>query len=309
MQGLLSISRVIDAINTAIGRTVSWLILVAVIISAGNAVIRKVFSTSSNAWLEAQWYLFGAVFMLCAAWTLLANEHIRIDVVNSLFPKRVRNWIDVVGHTLFLMPFCILLLIDSWPFFLKSYSQNEQSMNAGGLVVWPRSSWSSRASSCCCSRASASSSSASPSCAANSRTCRAAATTRWPRRKLPACSKSPRPRACSTRPRSDAYREPHRESPPSPLGRVHRRRPHLPRPLHLHRTGGGCDGCRRLRRLPARQHGPGHVRRPRRLPAARLPRRLRARRQRPVLRHHRHRARPVPAELPPGPAGAQSTAR
>jgi TRAP-type mannitol/chloroaromatic compound transport system permease small subunit len=137
MQGLLSISRMIDAMNTAIGKAVSWLILVAVVISAGNAIIRKVFNSSSNAWLEAQWYLFGAVFLLCAAWTLLANEHIRIDVVNSHFPKRVRNWIDVVGHALFLIPFCILILIDSWPFFLKSYLQNEQSMNAGGLVVWP----------------------------------------------------------------------------------------------------------------------------------------------------------------------------
>jgi TRAP-type mannitol/chloroaromatic compound transport system permease small subunit len=137
MQGLLSISRVIDAMNTAIGKAVSWLILVAVIISAGNAVVRKVFNSSSNSWLEAQWYLFGAVFLLCAAWTLLANEHIRIDVVNSHFSRRTRNWIDVVGHALFLIPFCILILIDSWPFFLKSYLQNEQSMNAGGLVVWP----------------------------------------------------------------------------------------------------------------------------------------------------------------------------
>jgi TRAP-type mannitol/chloroaromatic compound transport system permease small subunit len=137
MQALLSISRVIDSINTAIGRTVSWLIVVAVVISAGNAVVRKVLNTSSNAWLEAQWYLFGAVFLLCAAWTLLCNEHIRIDVVNSHFPKRVRNWIDVVGHSLFLMPLCVLLLIDSWPFFLRSFTQNEQSMNAGGLVVWP----------------------------------------------------------------------------------------------------------------------------------------------------------------------------
>jgi len=137
MQGLLSISRVIDAVNTYIGRAASWLILVAILISAGNAIIRKVFSSSSNAWLEAQWYLFGAVFMLCAAWTLLSNEHIRIDIVSSRFPKRVRNWIEVLGHTLFLMPFCILLLLDSWPFFIKSYLQNEQSMNAGGLVVWP----------------------------------------------------------------------------------------------------------------------------------------------------------------------------
>lgn len=137
MQGLLSISRVIDAVNTAIGRAASWLILVAVLISAGNAVVRKVFSVSSNAWLEAQWYLFGAVFLLCAAWTLLSNEHIRIDVVNSLLPRRVRNGIEVMGHTLFLLPFCILILIDAWPFFLRSFNQGEQSMNAGGLTVWP----------------------------------------------------------------------------------------------------------------------------------------------------------------------------
>jgi len=137
MGALLGISRAIDRLNTVIGKTVSWLIVVAVIVSAGNAVVRKVFNSSSNAWLELQWYLFGAVFLLCAGWTLLANEHIRIDVVNSLFPRRVRNWIDVVGHALFLMPFCILILIDSWPFFLRSYLQKEQSMNAGGLIVWP----------------------------------------------------------------------------------------------------------------------------------------------------------------------------
>ena len=133
----LTISRVIDAVNTAIGRAASWLILVAVLISAGNAVVRKVFSISSNAWLEAQWYLFGAVFLLCAAWTLLSNEHIRIEVVNSLLPRRVRNGIEVMGHTLFLLPFCLLILIDAWPFFLRSFNQGEQSMNAGGLTVWP----------------------------------------------------------------------------------------------------------------------------------------------------------------------------
>ncbi|MFN3853427.1 MAG: TRAP transporter small permease subunit, partial [Phreatobacter sp.] len=92
MQPLLSISRGIDALNTFVGKAVSWLVLVAVLISAGNAVVRKVLSTSSNSWLELQWYLFGAVFLLAAAWTLICNEHIRIDVVNSLFPKRVRNW-------------------------------------------------------------------------------------------------------------------------------------------------------------------------------------------------------------------------
>lgn len=137
MGALLGISRLIDRLNTIVGKTMSWLILVAVLVSAGNAIVRKVFNSSSNAWLELQWYLFGAVFLLCAGWTLLANEHIRIDVVNSLLPRRVRNWIDVVGHTLFLMPFCVLILIDSWPFFLRSFQQKEQSMNAGGLIVWP----------------------------------------------------------------------------------------------------------------------------------------------------------------------------
>lgn len=137
MQPLLSISRGIDALNTLVGKAVSWLILLAVVISAGNAVVRKVLSTSSNAWLELQWYLFGAVFLLAAAWTLICNEHIRIDVVSSRFPKRLRNWIEILGHTLFLLPFSILILVDSWPFFWKSYIQNEQSMNAGGLVVWP----------------------------------------------------------------------------------------------------------------------------------------------------------------------------
>ncbi|CEJ12242.1 Tripartite ATP-independent periplasmic transporters, DctQ component [bacterium YEK0313] len=137
MNFALSISRVIDAVNTAIGKAASWLILLAVVISAVNAITRKVFSLSSNAWLEAQWYLFGAVFLLCAAWTLLSNEHIRIDIVNSALPRTVRNIIELVGHALFLLPFCLLVLVDSWPFFLRSYLQNEQSMNAGGLPVWP----------------------------------------------------------------------------------------------------------------------------------------------------------------------------
>lgn len=137
MGGLLAVCRVVDAVNTRIGKTVSWLILVAVIISSGNAIVRKLFNMSSNAWLEAQWYLFGAVFLLCAAWTLLANEHIRIDVVNSHFPRTVRNWIDVIGHSLFLLPFCWLMLSDSIPFFWRSFIGNEQSLNAGGLVVWP----------------------------------------------------------------------------------------------------------------------------------------------------------------------------
>jgi len=137
VEALLRVSAVIDALNGRIGRLVSWLILVAVLISTGNAIIRKVFDVSSNAWLEMQWQLFGAVFMLAAAWTFLDNEHIRIDIVNSRFPKRVRDWIDLLGHLVFFMPFVLLMLYDGIPFFQQSYRINEQSLNAGGLAQWP----------------------------------------------------------------------------------------------------------------------------------------------------------------------------
>lgn len=137
MNGLLTLSRAIDAVNTRIGRWVAWLVVVAVVISAGNAVIRKVFDTSSNAWLELQWILFSAVFLLCASWTLIANEHIRIDIVNTMFPKRVRDWIDVFGHLFFLLPFTVVMIVTGWPFFLASWRVNEQSVNAGGLAQWP----------------------------------------------------------------------------------------------------------------------------------------------------------------------------
>lgn len=137
MKLLLSLSRVIDRFNSLVGRVLAWAILAAVLISAGNAVIRKVFSVSSNAWLEMQWILFGIVFLLCAPWTLMSNEHIRIDIVNSLFSKRTRDWIDVIGHTFFLLPMAALMLYLGWPFFLLSLSQNEQSSNAGGLAVYP----------------------------------------------------------------------------------------------------------------------------------------------------------------------------
>ncbi len=137
MQSLLNLSRIIDRVSTTIGRWVSWLIVVAVVISTVNAIIRKVFDQSSNAWLELQWVLFGAVFLLCASWTLLVNEHIRIDIVNSQFSKRVRDWIDVFGHVVFLLPFTIVMMIVSWPFFMRSFLINEQSANAGGLPQWP----------------------------------------------------------------------------------------------------------------------------------------------------------------------------
>ena len=137
MQALLRLSALIDALNGWVGRAVSWLILAMVLISAGNAVVRKVLDVSSNAWLELQWQLFAVVFMLGAAWTLLANEHIRIDIVNSRLPKAVRDWIDLLGHVLFLMPFVLIMLWDGVPFFRRSIVIGEQSPNAGGLPQWP----------------------------------------------------------------------------------------------------------------------------------------------------------------------------
>ncbi len=137
MKTLLGISRFIDRVNTKIGMVLAWAILIAVLVSAANAIIRKVFSTSSNSWLELQWVLFGIVFLLCAPWTLLSNEHIRIDIVNSMFPKGLRNWIDVIGHAFFLIPMTALIVYLSWPFFWLSFLQNEQSTNAGGLPVYP----------------------------------------------------------------------------------------------------------------------------------------------------------------------------
>jgi TRAP-type mannitol/chloroaromatic compound transport system permease small subunit len=137
MAFLLGISRGIDYVNSRIGRLVAWLILLAILISAGNAIIRKVFGTSSNAWLELQWVLFGAVFLLCASWTLIQNEHIRIDILSSVFPRRLRSFIEFVGHALFLLPMALVMTYLSWPFFFRSYQGNEQSGNAGGLTLWP----------------------------------------------------------------------------------------------------------------------------------------------------------------------------
>jgi TRAP-type mannitol/chloroaromatic compound transport system permease small subunit len=137
LKALLPLARAIDATTTWIGKRLAWLILAAVLVSAGNAIVRKVFDMSSNAWLELQWVLFSAVFLLCASWTLLDNEHIRIDIVNNLLPKRVRDWIDVIGHVFFLMPLAIIMIVTGVPFFLVSYAINEQSGNAGGLPQWP----------------------------------------------------------------------------------------------------------------------------------------------------------------------------
>jgi TRAP-type mannitol/chloroaromatic compound transport system permease small subunit len=137
MGSLLALSRFIDRINEFIGRNVSWLVLAAVLISAGNATIRKVFDMSSNAWLEVQWYLFGAVFMLAAGYTLRKNEHVRIDVLAGNLSKRTRDWIDLFGHFLFLLPFCLMMTYLAWPFFWRSFQSGEMSSNAGGLIIWP----------------------------------------------------------------------------------------------------------------------------------------------------------------------------
>ena len=140
LKALLPVTRGIDAVNTWLGKRLAWLILLAVIVSAANATVRKIFDTSSNSWLELQWVLFSIVFLLCSPWTLLANEHIRIDIINNLLPKRVRDSIDVVGHAFFLLPLTVVMIITSIPFFYRSVSINEQSGNAGGLPQWPAKS-------------------------------------------------------------------------------------------------------------------------------------------------------------------------
>jgi TRAP-type mannitol/chloroaromatic compound transport system permease small subunit len=140
LQSLLKMSRGIDAFTRWTGKRLAWLILVAVVVSSLNAVIRKSFDVSSNSWLELQWVLFSIVFLLCAPWTLLDNEHIRIDIVNNLLPKQVRNSIDVIGHAVFLLPLTIVMIITGVPFFLRSFEINEQSGNAGGLPQWPAKS-------------------------------------------------------------------------------------------------------------------------------------------------------------------------
>jgi TRAP-type mannitol/chloroaromatic compound transport system permease small subunit len=138
MAALLGISRLIDRVTEIIGKSVSWLILVAVLVSAGNAIIRKIFNMSSNAWLEAQWYLFGAAFMLAAAYTLSQNEHIRIDIVYGMFSRRVQHWIDLLGHCL--LPDAVRSTDDFYfliPYVLMSFRSGGMSSSAGGLIVWP----------------------------------------------------------------------------------------------------------------------------------------------------------------------------
>ncbi|ABR89842.1 TRAP-type mannitol/chloroaromatic compound transport system, small permease component [Janthinobacterium sp. Marseille] len=137
MSFLLSLSRFIDALNEKIGHGISWALLLAVIICTGNAVVRYLFNISSNGWLEIQWYLFGAIFLLATSYTLRRNEHVRIDVIVGRFSKRTQVWIDLLGFLLFLMPATLLILYYSTPYALISIENQEVSSNAGGLIVWP----------------------------------------------------------------------------------------------------------------------------------------------------------------------------
>ena len=137
MKTLLRLSGHIDALNERVGRLTYWLILVMVLVSAGNASVRYVFDRSSNAWLEIQWYLFSAVFLLGAGYTLLHNQHVRIDVISGRLSKRARAWIDVLGTLFFLLPMAIAIMWMSWPVFVQAYELHEESSNAGGLIVWP----------------------------------------------------------------------------------------------------------------------------------------------------------------------------
>lgn len=137
MRILLAVSRAIDALNERIGRLVYWLVLIMVLVSAGNATSRYALSIASNAWLELQWYLFAAVFLLCAGYTLLHNEHIRIDIIAGRFSRRVQTWIDIFGTVFFLLPIATYMMWSSWPIFMNAWTSGEVSGSAGGLIRWP----------------------------------------------------------------------------------------------------------------------------------------------------------------------------
>ncbi len=137
MEILIRMSVLIDALSGRIGRLIYWMILVSVVVSSGNAVVRYIFDTSSNAWLELQWYLFSAVFLLGAGYTLLHNQHVRIDIIAGRLSPRGRAWIDLLGGIFFLMPMAIVILTLSWPAFVESFVRHEYSSDAGGLLRWP----------------------------------------------------------------------------------------------------------------------------------------------------------------------------
>ena len=134
---MLALSRLIDRLNEAVGRGVAWLVLAAVLVSAGNAVVRKLFDTSSNAFLEIQWYLFSAVFLLAAGHTLLHRQHVRIDVLSARWSARTRAWVDIFGIACFLLPLVVVVVGLSWPLLARAYLSGEMSSNAGGVIRWP----------------------------------------------------------------------------------------------------------------------------------------------------------------------------
>lgn len=137
MHALIAISRIIDTLNERVGRAVTWLVVVATVISAGNALSRYALDLSSNAWLEIQWYLFAAIFLLAAGYTLKHNGHVRVDVFFGRLPERARAWIDLAGTLVFLLPLCVLMIALSWPGLVESWIRHEMSADAGGLIRWP----------------------------------------------------------------------------------------------------------------------------------------------------------------------------
>lgn len=137
MRGLLAFSKIVDKFSTGVGWLMMWMILASTVISCVNAIVRKVFDVGSNAFLEVQWYLFATSFLLAAGYTLLNNEHVRIDVISSRFSKRTQIWMDIVGFVVFLIPVCLAILWFSMPFFLNGLRSGEVSANAGGLILWP----------------------------------------------------------------------------------------------------------------------------------------------------------------------------
>ena len=134
---LLKFCRLVDTVNDQIGKVVYWAILLSVVVSAVNAIVRYSLNIGSNSWLELQWYLFSAVFLLCAGYTLLRNEHIRVDIIFGKLPERTQVWIDIIGGLVCLLPMAIIIMVLSWPVFVESYELNEWSQNAGGLLRWP----------------------------------------------------------------------------------------------------------------------------------------------------------------------------
>ena len=137
MDGLLGFSRVIDAISERVGKVAGWAIFAAVLVSTVNALVRFTFNYSKNSFLEAQWYLFGFVILLGSAYTFLRNEHIRIDIISSRLAASTRHWIDIFGHVVILIPFCLLMTWLGTIFFLRSFASGEISSSAGGLTLWP----------------------------------------------------------------------------------------------------------------------------------------------------------------------------